>query len=168
MHSSSRVILAIAPGKREFGIAVFVGTDLTYASVKTLRKDPLKKSLFESITGMLQKIFENFSIEIVVVKAISQYQKLSPDLDKIIKRIKFEGQRKNLPVVEVSIEQIKAVLGNGEKITEKRAFEALIESYPELEKYRNRPNKWQNDYYAFLFSAVAVGVVYLKTFHENS
>jgi hypothetical protein len=38
-----------------------------------------------------------------------------------------------------------------------------LASYPELEQYWNRPNKWQNDYYAFLFSAVAVGAVYLKS-----
>jgi RNase H-fold protein (predicted Holliday junction resolvase) len=167
MNSSQNIILAIAPGKRELGIAIFVGADLIYTSVKTIRHRKSRKFLLREVTDILQKLFEGFAIKIVAVKAISQYQKLSPDLEKIVERIKFESAEQNLPFIEVTLEEIKSVLCKNEKATEKKAFETLLASYPELVKYWHRPNKWQNDYYAFLFSAVAVGAVYLKTHTEN-
>lgn len=167
MTSSQNVILALAPGKRELGIAVFVGVDLVYVSVKTLKNRKSRKLLMEEISDILQKLFESFPVKTVVVKAISQYQKLSPDLDLIAERIKFESRKENLQVAEVTLEQIKFVLCKSEKATEKRAFGMLLVSFPELKKYWNRPNKWQSDYYAFLMSAVAVGVVHLKNLSER-
>lgn len=165
-NSSPTVILAIAPGKRELGVAVFVADDLVYVSVKTIRHRKSRKLLLGEITDILEKLFEGFPIKIVVTKSITQYQKLSPDLERIVKRIKIESDRKGLQVIGITLEQIKSVLCKDEKATEKKAFESLLTEYPQLENYWDRPNKWQNDYYAFLFSAVAVGAVYLKTLTE--
>lgn len=168
MNSSTNVILAIAPGKREFGVAVFSGINLLYFSVKTIKNQKSKKSLSKEITRILGKIFQDFAVTVVVIKAISQYQKLSPDLERIVEHIKFEARQKGLQSAEITIEQIKLVLGKGDKPTEKQAFKMLLASHPELKRFWNRPNKWQNDYYAFLFSAVAVGLVYLKTHSESN
>jgi RNase H-fold protein (predicted Holliday junction resolvase) len=167
MNSSPNIILAIDPGKREIGLAVFVGVDLVYFSVKTIRNRKSNKLIFSDITEILQSHFESFSTEIVVIKAISQYQKLSPDLEKVVKHIKLKSRQNGLQVVEITLEQIKSVLSKGKKTTQKKAFKTLLVSYPELKRYWNRPNKWQNDYYAFLFSAVAVGAVYLKILSEG-
>ena len=166
MNASPNIILAIAPGKRELGIAIFSDFDLIYVSVKTI-KNRKSKNILDEITVILQRLFQGFSIRIVVAKAISQYQKLSPDLETIVERIKINSEEKGLEIVEITIEQIKSALCRNKKPTEKKAFETLLIAYPELKRYWNRPNKWQNDYYAFLFSAVAVGVVYLKTNPES-
>jgi RNase H-fold protein (predicted Holliday junction resolvase) len=167
MNSQPIIMLAIAPGKRELGIAVFVGAELVYVAVKTVRNKKSKNSFLQEISGILEKLFQDFSIKIVVAKAVSQYQKLSRDLERIAELIKSESVQKDLQLVEITLEQIKSVLVEGEKATEKKAFERLLAAYPELQRYWKRPNKWQNDYYAFLFSAVAVGAVYLKTLSEN-
>ncbi|HSK71221.1 MAG TPA: hypothetical protein VK892_05970 [Pyrinomonadaceae bacterium] len=167
MNSSPNVILAIAPGKRELGIAVFAGADLVYVSVKTIRQRKSRRGLLKEINGILQKLFESFAVKTVVIKSISQYQKRSPDLEKIAGWIKSGSVKNNLETEEVTLEQIKFVLGNSKTPTEKKAFETLLATYPQLERYWNRPNKWQNDYYAFLFSAVAAGAVYLKNHSEN-
>jgi RNase H-fold protein (predicted Holliday junction resolvase) len=167
MNRSPNIILAIAPGKRELGIAAFAGVNLIYVSVKTITHGKSRKPMLKEITGILQKLFAGFPTKIVVIKAISQYQKQSPDLERIVERIRFESKKKSLPVEEVTLEQIKLVLCQNERSTEKKAFETIVNSYPELARYWNRPNKWQNDYYAFLFSAVAVGAVYLKTLSET-
>ncbi len=146
MNSSQNVTLAIAPGKRELGIAVFAGVDLVYVSVKTIRHRKSNNSLMKEVTGILQILFKGFSVKIVVCKAISPYQKLSPDIERIVERIEFESREKGLQIIEITIEQIKSELCKSEKPTEKKAFETLLVSYPELRRYWNRPNKWQNDY----------------------
>lgn len=164
---NTNVILAIAPGKRELGVAVFSGFDLIYVSVKTIRHRKSKEILLEEITDILQKLFQSFSINIVVIKAASQYQKLSPDLERIVERIKSESRQRGLQVLEIMLEQIKSVLCKSGKPTQKYAFKTLLASYPELKRYWNCPNKWQNDYYAFLLSAVAVGTVYLNSLSKG-
>jgi hypothetical protein len=167
MNYFQQTILAIAPGKREIGVAVFDGSDLIYASVKTLRNRASTPALLKEITSVLQKVFDGFPIRIVVIKEISPYQRLSADIEIITRHIKYELSKNGFEVAEITLDQIKSVLCGNKKATEKKAFQSLLSSYPELEKYWNRPNKWQNDYYAFLFSAVAVGAVYLKTLSEN-
>lgn len=159
---NTKVTLAIAPGKRELGIAVFSGFDLIYVSVKTIRRQKSKENQIEKMNGILQKLSQEFSIGLIVTKAISQYQKLSPDLERIVEHIKLQAGQKGLQIIDITVDQIKAELCKSKNPTEKKAFKALLASYPELKRYWNRPNKWQEDYYAFLFSAVAVGVVFLK------
>lgn len=161
--SSQDVILAIAPGKRELGFAVFIRSDLIYHSVKSLRRRKSIRLRLKGIAEILERLYCEFSIKTIVIKALTQYQKLSPDLAKIVEEIKRASSQKGLETAEITLEQIKAVLCESKKSTEKKAFEALIAIYPELDRYWNRPNKWQNDYYAFLFSAVAAGLIYLKT-----
>ncbi|MGI8467018.1 MAG: hypothetical protein ACR2N3_01035 [Pyrinomonadaceae bacterium] len=162
MNSSPSIILAIAPGKREFGVAVFDGTDLIYSSVKTIKHRKSNELQFSEVAVIMQILFESFAPHIVVIKAISQYQKLSRELGLILKLIRFESKQAGVQVVEITFEQIKIELCSGEQSTQKKAFESLTDEYPELKRFWNRPNKWQNDYYAFLFSAVAVGAVFLK------
>lgn len=167
MSSSPNIVLAVAPGRREFGVAVFADKDLIYFSVKTVKNQKANKNSFNEITEILQSLFKSFSVKIIIIKAISQYQKLSPELEKIVARIKIESEQKGLLIIEITLEQIKLALCKNERLTEKQAFKTLLISYPELKRYWNRPNKWQNDYYAFLFSAVAVGAVYLETLSES-
>jgi hypothetical protein len=163
---NTNFILAIAPGKRELGVAVFCGFDLIYSAVKRIRHQESQEYLLEEVTVILKKLFWEFSISTVVLKAVSKYQKLSFVLDKVVKRIKSECRKKGLRTVAIKIEQIKSELCKTGKPTQKEAFKKLLASYPQLKYYWDRPNKWQNDYYAFLFSAVAVGTVYLNSFYE--
>lgn len=167
MNSLPNTILAIAPGKRELGIAVFNNTDLIYSSVKTLKQRKLSQPLFTEVRGIIESLFESFAPDVIVIKAISQYQKLSAALKAIVKLIRFESKRAGLPVVKITLGQIKATLCKSEKQTQQKGFETLLASYPQLQRYWNRPSKWQKDYYAFLFSAVASGAVYLKTLSES-
>ncbi|MCD9187023.1 MAG: hypothetical protein LUM44_11360 [Pyrinomonadaceae bacterium] len=159
---SDNLTLAIAPGTRELGIAVFSGFDLLCIGVKTIKHHKSERNVLEETALILKEIFQEFSINAVVIKAVSQYQKLSLVLDEVVERIKFECRRKKLQFAEITIEQIKSELCKIGKPTQRKAFETLLSVYPELGRYWNRPNKWQNDYYAFLFSAVAVGIVFLK------
>lgn len=167
MSSSPTILLALAPGRRESGVAIFADTKLIYCAVKTLRSRQSNKLLPVEIGRILQKQINDFAPRIVVVKAISRYQKLSPKLAVIMRYIKLAARKNNLEITEISLEQIKAMMGGKHASTEKAAFRKLIAAYPELARYWNRPNKWQNDYYAFLFSAVAAGAVYLKTHSEE-
>ncbi len=163
MKSASQIILAIAPGNREFGIAVFCGYELIYFAVRTLshrRSAALQK---EEITELLSELFACFKPQFIALKAVNKYQQTSVALKEIVKLIKRQAKARRIPVTEISLEQVKSFVADAEKQTQKKTFQTLTNMYPELQQFAGRPNRWQNEYYHNLFSAVSVGVVYLKS-----
>lgn len=167
MKSANRIILAIAPGKREFGVAVFDGIELIYFTVRTLLNRHSERLLKTEVTGLIQNLITFSKPHTVVIKAVSQYQKTSTSLSLIVKIIKQQAVANQVPVVEVSLEQIKSALCDDKKPTLKKSFQNLTMMYPELRRYLGRPNKWQTEYYHNLFSAAAVGVVCFKSLFKR-
>lgn len=163
MKSTARIILAMAPGKREFGVAVFEGNKLIYFAVRTVSRGRSAASQKEEIGELLSDLFAFFKPQCVVLKAVSKYQRASVVLTEIVELIKCRIEAKQVPVIEISLEQIKSFAESSEKQTQKNTFQMLVNLYPELRQFFSRPNKWQNDYYHNLFSAVAVGVTHLKS-----
>ena len=157
----------MAPGRREFGVAVFDGIELAYFAVQTIQNRHSEKLLKNEISELVEELIAFSKPKTVAIKAISQYQQTSSVLELTIKIIKRQAVANQIPVEEISLEQIKAMLGNDKKPTQKKVFQNLTVLYPELKQYLSRPNKWQNEYYHNLFSAVAVGVVCLKSLSES-
>jgi Holliday junction resolvasome RuvABC endonuclease subunit len=160
MASNLPVILAIAPGTRECGIAVFEGFKLIYFRVKT-SPSSLRKREKIPISKLLNDLFERFPVQTVVIKQINQYQQASSGLKTIVSQIKMRAESKHILVKEISLTQIKSLLSKEGKPTQKKTFKMVANLYPELQQFQDRPNKWQNDYYAYIFAATAVALVYL-------
>lgn len=163
MKSASHIILAITPGNRKFGIAVFSECELIYFAVKTISRRRSAALQKEEITELLSELFACFKPQFIALKAISKYQQTSFALKEIVKLIKHQAKAKQIPVTEISLEQVKCLFEGAKKHTQKNAFQRLVKLYPELRQFSSRPNKWQNDYYHNLFSAISIGVVRLKS-----
>jgi len=162
-RSSSKTILAIAPGKREFGIAVFEGIQLAHFSLRILRNRRSNKCLRKGIVELIQYCICIFQPQVIAVRTISQYQNKSIILKSIVRVVEEQADVNQIPLVEISMDQVKIMLCNNEKPTLTKAFENITVLYPELKQFFSRPNKWQNDYYHNLFSAVSVGVALLRS-----
>lgn len=166
MKSRSKKILAIAPGNRTFGIAVFDGVELAHFRLCSLYSNQSSKLLQREIVKLIQGCILTFRPHAVAVKAISQYQKKSAILRSTARTIERQVDRSHIALTQVSLDQVKAVLCKCEKPTQIKAFEHLTVLYPELKRYFDLRHKWQNEYYHNLFSAVAVGVVLLRSFSK--
>ena len=162
-ETTCRTILAMAPGKREFGIAVFDDSELVYFALRSLRHKRSRNALKNETIAILRKLIELYEPRKIALKAVSQYQKNSSNVAAINEAICQQAAVRQIPVAKISLERIKAALCDDEIRTQKRAFQSLTVIYPELRQYLNRPNKWQSDYYHNLFSAVAAGVAVLKS-----
>ncbi len=119
------------------------------------------------ISRLLDALFEQYSLQSIVLKQVNQYQQTSPDLRSIVSQIKMQAESKHIRVEEISLMQVKSLLCKDGKPTQKKAFQTAAALYPELRQFQNRPNKWQNDYYAYIFSATAVGLVYLTNLADK-
>ncbi len=167
MVSNSPVVLAIAPGTRECGVAVFEGFKLIYYGVKTSYLFNIRQREKISIPKLIDDLFKQYSLQSIVLKEVNQYQQTSPGLRLVVNQIKMQAESKHIRVKEISLRQVKSLLCKDGKQTQKKAFETVANLYPELRQFQNRPNKWQNDYYAYIFSATAVGLVCLTSLAEK-
>lgn len=160
---SSRPVLALAPGKRFFGVAVFRGAELTHFSIRRLRNDKSTTPLKKAISALVNQLLSEFQPQIVVVRSQSKYQKLSTTVGSTIRLIEEETNARRVELVAVCLEEIRLILGTGKQSSQKSAFRNLANIYPELKQFLNRPNKAQTEYYHNLLAAVSVGVVFLRS-----
>jgi hypothetical protein len=167
MKSATKNILAIAPGRREFGVVVFCGNELTYFAVRNLQNRHSEKLLKNEVGKLVRRMIAFSQPEIIAVKAVSQYQKPSATLKVIVRIIKQQAAVNQILVAEISLNEIKAALCDDEKPMQKKAFQKLAAMYPELRQFSNCSTRWQTEYYHNLFAAVAVGVVCFKSLSKR-
>lgn len=163
MTSRVPTLLGIAPGTREFGVAVFRGFELVYFAVRTFRRRAISpRHLKREVIAFWEDFYEVYRPEILALKEINQYQRTSPNLLLVSECLKDQAQKSQVLSMEVTLAQIRSLLGDCKKTTNKRVFRAIAALYPELQQYENRPSQGQREYYAHIFSAVAVGLVCLN------
>lgn len=155
-------ILALAPGRREFGLAVFTGIELTNFSLRSFRNVRSDRAVINEVVTLMRELIDCFDPGAVAVRSISKYQRTSSILQPISQVLRREATINNIPFVEVTINQIKSTLSNDEKSTKIEAFRQLAHLYPELIHFIDLPNQWQNQYYNNLIMAVSVGAALLR------
>jgi hypothetical protein len=154
--------LALAPGRREFGIAVFNGAELMFFALREFKRRQSERLLKRKIARIVSELIEMYAPSAIAVKAISEYQSRSDVLHPFVRMIKRNARKRNIPYKEVSIHEIRSKLCRGERPTLKQSFHALTVIYPDISPFWNRSTKWQVDYYHNLFLAVAAGFVCLN------
>lgn len=164
MRSRSKPIkiLAIAPGKRKFGFALFTGVELTYFALKSFRKAQTERELINEAVNLMREVMDSFDPGVIAMRAISKYQRTSSILKPMCTALKREAGIKNIPLIEITLNQIISTFCNNKKATKKDVFRRLAQIYPELIHFMERPNHWQNQYYDNLFMAASVGGVLVK------
>lgn len=167
-RSKALKILALAPGKRKFGLAVFTGIELTYFALKSFRKVRSERLLIDEVVILIRELIDRFGPGVIAIRAISKYQQTSSILKQMCIVLKRETAIKQIPFVEVTLNQIVSTLGKNQKATKKDAIRSLAHIYPELMQFMDRPSQWQNQYYNNLFMAVSVGVVRVNTQNQKT
>ena len=152
-------ILAVDPGTRELGVAVFKNQELIFYHVKTAtnRKSPL--AALEIIAAYIRNLVKKYYPTVLAVEKMFITQKNSALLVVAAEQIKAVAKEANLPVYEYAPTSIRKRLCRSGRATKREAARILTLKYPELKRYYLRTAKWERDYYANLFDAVAVGVV---------
>lgn len=168
MTAKFPILLAISPGTREFGVAVFHGFELVYFAVKIFKHGTSAKHLRKEVITFWQEFSEHYKPDILALKEINQYQQTSSTLLAIANCFKTQAEKSQVLHMEISLAQIRTLLGNCKKPTNKKVFQRIATLYPELQQYANRPSKGQRNYYAYIFSAVAVGLVCLNDLAQKT
>jgi len=150
-------ILAINPGTRYLGIAVFEGPELLDWRMKVIRgkwsKDKQQKTLVT-----VRTLIERYQPDILAIKKLHR-SRSSGNLNQLVSRIKQYSKRKGLKVYQYSIKELEAFFFGEAKANKNKLAEILTSKYPFLSHEFNKENANKNSYHIRVFEAVALGAV---------
>jgi hypothetical protein len=154
-------ILAINPGTRYLGIAVFQGAELRDWGVKALKgkwsKEKIKKAM-----RIIFSFIEQYEPNVLAIKKLHPSWS-SSNLNKLAAEIKELSKRKGLRIYQYSVNDLEAFFSPAERINRKKLAEIIALDYPELFHELEKEKSHKNPYYIRMFEAVALGSI---CFHQ--
>ncbi|WKZ32795.1 MAG: hypothetical protein QY316_12950 [Thermodesulfobacteriota bacterium] len=149
-------ILAINPGTRYIGFAVFYGPELRDWGTKVVRgKWSAKKK--EKLKNIVLSLMDQHQPDALALKKLHP-SRSSRQLDCFLNAIKVIAEETSLPVYEYPIKYLEAYFSPGKPNNKRQLAELLAERYPVLysEIENENPNKL---YHLKMFEAVGMAVV---------
>lgn len=159
MSNKSSIILAVAPGTRELGVAVLRGGELLFYGVKTVsnRKNP--QAILETVSHQIRRAVKKYRPKHLATERIIIRQNSYALLAVVAEQIKAIAKESDLPIYEYAPATVRKRLCETGRSTRRETAETLALRFPELKRYYLRVTKWERDYYGNLFDAVAVSIV---------
>lgn len=151
-------ILALDPGLRDLGYAVFSGRKLVTSGVLTLRAVPSNRRL-GTIRDSLLAWMRAYRPRALVLEHIPKrpLDTLAglPALGRLLRRM---ADRRRLRVAAYSAKTVRRnVVGDG-WAGKREVAEALSGRFPELRVHLTHDRKWKERYWQNMFDAVALGL----------
>jgi len=157
MTKKNPKILAVNPGTRYLGIAVFKGPELLDWRVKVV-KGKWSKEKLQKIMMLLYSFIERHEPNVLAIKKLHR-SRSSKNLNCLVNRIKQSSRRKGLKVYQYSIKDLEAFFFSEDKANKNKLVETLASKYPFLVHEFKKENANKNSYHIRVFEAVALGAV---------
>lgn len=149
-------ILAINPGAKEMGIAVLDGEDLLYYGVKTVRFNGVPGGgIVGAAERIVRRLVDDYRPDYLAVEKPNARQRSASRIALVSPAIRELAKREGLVLREFAMNEVRRFTDEG-KTTKKEIAKWLVGRYPELEQYLLRRSKWERQYYAHMFGAVAI------------
>lgn len=156
MPTSHPTILAINPGSRYLGIAVFKGSDLIDWGIKVM-EGKWSPEKFAKALRVTSELISDYRPNVIVMKRLHP-SRTSIHLNKLCRRFELLAQEQHLKISQYSIEEIKAFHARGRDINKFGLAELVSLKYPVMARIFRRESRSSNPYHVRMFEAVALGV----------
>lgn len=167
MPTKSPTILAIDPGTKEIGVAVFFGADLCYYAVKTIKRRRPPQALLAEISRYVIRLIQGYRPQTLVIEKTFLIQKSTALLNVAAAEMKQTARQQGLEVCEYAPVEVRRAICQSEKATKRETALRIVKRFPELAHYQSQPTRWGELYWANMFDAVAVGWVHLSEMHGD-
>jgi RNase H-fold protein (predicted Holliday junction resolvase) len=155
-------LLAVIPGRRRIGFAVFYNQTLVFYGGTSLARFKTKQTICEAVEKFMDKLIKRFQINRVAVRKLDKSQETSTLLVEINEHLKTICKADKL---KVSVYDGKFInthfCKENERPTKEKTAAFLTAKYPELDRYYKLKKDYEKKYYAFVFQAIALGLVCL-------
>ena len=154
MYKEPMRILAINPGSRYIGIAVFRGADLLDWDVKvTGGKTPAQRRM--ACHRIMAEYFEMYQPNILAIKQLHP-SRSSRSLDQLVEHIEDIARQHRVKIRRYSIKELEALLCPRSKISKFTLASIVANRYPALLYDLQQESRNQNPYRIRMFEAVAL------------
>ena len=150
-------ILAINPGSRYIGVAVFYGNALQDWQIKNVPGRPEKQRLAKVKTIVL-RLIERHEPDMIVLKKIHP-SRASIHLKRTATLIEKLAYQRKIRVRNYSIKQVKDLILSEKPKNKARLAEVLANKYPDLMHEFKKEILSKNHYHIRMFEAVALGAI---------
>lgn len=160
--SNPTIVIAVVPGTRSLGVAVFKDLELMYYGTKEASKHRLKHtphSRAREAVQAVEQVIHKYQPGHFVTLNLPPSQRLSTKLPTIAKEVTHSACRFGLTFHEYQRAEIRKQLCPAGKATRQAVAAHLSVLYPELARYVTEVSVWQRLYYARMLDAVAAGYV---------
>lgn len=154
-------ILAVDPGRRTLGVAVFEDAALRYYAVKTLRVPSTIKSVRRAAAQIIDGLIDTYEITHLVIEQPLVIQRRSQLLAHVISAFKTKARRKGLLINEYAPQAVRRHICKDAHPSKREVAREITARYPELSQYTSFQSRWSILYYEKIFGAVAVGLTAL-------
>lgn len=165
MPKSKQRILALDPGTKKTGYAVFEGEKLIDFGVKVFAdRDSAKKNLAEGRAFVLALIRTHRPHVLAVERSyFSKRHPRTAHLNVYCRQILYTGKRQNLQVKAFAPSTVKKHVTGFGWAHKDLVARMVVRRYPELKAYLVDDRRWKRLHHANMFDAVAVGLTALGT-----
>jgi hypothetical protein len=150
-------ILAINPGSRYLGFAVFYETDLREWKIHAMRQGPFREKA-KDLRLLISDIVARYGVNTLATKELHQ-SRSSKELRKVASSIKSMGKAMELKVCEFSLNEVEDHFFPRERTNKRELMEQVASRYPFLFPELQREQKSKHPYLIRMFEAIAIGVV---------
>jgi len=154
MAREANRILAINPGTRYLGLAVFVGPELMDWRIKTF-KGKWSEEKIKRVTGILSELIGRYGPNILAIKRLHA-SRISENLLRLVSKIKEFAKCKKLKVYQYSIKEIESFFIEDEKLNKQNLIDAIANLYPILHHDLSKERSQKNAYYIRSLEAIAL------------
>jgi len=158
-------IIAINPGTRYLGIAVFQGTELMDWRIKILKGKWSKEKMKKAI-GIISDFIERYETAVLAIKKLHPSRR-SQNLTLLVARIKEFSKRRGLKVYQYSIKELEDFFVENEKLNKRNLAEAVVSKYPVLSHDLNEERSHKNPYHIRAVEAVALASICLSQLDKH-
>lgn len=162
-HTNPSIVIAVAPGTRTLGVAVFKGLELVYYGIKEASKHRLQHtphSRAREAVRSIEQVIHKYQPDHFVTLSPHPFQCLSDKLPVIAKEIRRSASNLKLRFYEYQKTELRNQLSPGTRATRQAVAAHLAVLYPELSRHVRGVSVWQRLYYARMFDAVAAGYIF--------
>jgi len=156
-------VLAVDPGTRRTGVAVFEGTELVHGRVRDFDYQREIGPVLRGTRRLIEDQIRYFHPQILVLeRTFPGYR--NKDISKLIAvsdEIRAVAREHSLPIVEYAPRTARLIVCGDGNATKREVAERVCLSYPELRVHLEQTHLWKDTYWSNLFDAACVGLAYL-------
>jgi RNase H-fold protein (predicted Holliday junction resolvase) len=150
-------ILAVNPGTKYVGLAVFHGSDLVYWGIKVL-KGKWSKEKMKCVEKTLLNLIDQHSVTTLVIKKVDS-SRTSRNLNALVESIEQCVKERKLKVCPYTLSELKKFLALGNRINKMEIAGLAVARYQFLIHQLERERKHKHPYFVRMFEAIAAGIL---------